>query len=343
MLDPDAAKRDAGRKKHDAAKAAVEAARKATGDAYTPLIGGRKTPESNVETEESRARPFPTTSTGRRAALARWMTDGRHPLTARVAVNHVWMRHFGTPLVPTVFDLGRKGTPPSHPELLDWLAVDLMDHGWSMKRLHRLIVTSDAYRRSSTSLGADRSTLAADPENRHYWRMNPTRMEAQVVRDSLLHLAGALDPTIGGPPVAANDEASRRRSLYFFHSHNDYPKFLATFDDANVLECYRRSESIVPAQALALSNSRIAQSMAAKIGDRLHRRLGTVNDAEFVRAAFAMILGDDPSPAEREACERALGELRALLKGQGVVDPGRRARDDLVLALLNHNDFVTIR
>ena len=343
MLDADAARREAGRKAHDAAKAALDAARKATGAAYTPLVGGRKTPESNVETEASRKKPFPSTSTGRRAALARWLTDRRHPLTARVAVNHIWMRHFGAPLVPTVFDFGRKGTPPTHPALLDWLAADFMEHGWSMKRLHRLIVTSDAYRRSSSSLGADRATVAADPENRGYWRMNPTRMEAQVVRDSMLHLAGVLDPAMGGPPVPANDETSRRRSLYFFHSHNDYPKFLATFDDASVLECYRRSESIVPAQALALSNSRLALTTAAKIGDRLHKRLGTVDDAQFVRAAFETILGDTPTPAERDACERAMADLKSLLKQQGVADPGRRARDDLVQALLNHNDFVTIR
>ena len=344
MLDP--AQKDAARKLHDAAKAAVEAARKALGapgESYTPIAGARKTLESNVETEASRGKPFPATSTGRRAALAGWITDRRNPLTARVAVNHIWMRHFGTPLVPTVFDFGRKGTPPTHPALLDWLAVDLMDHGWSMKRLHRLIVTSDAYRRSSSGLGADGATLAADPENRHYWRMNPVRMEAQVVRDSLLGLAGELDAKIGGPPVPANDETSRRRSLYFFHSHNDYPKFLATFDDASVLECYRRSESIVPAQALAMSNSRLALTMAAKIGDRLHERLGAVGDPEFVRAAFETILGGAPTSAERDACERSLVELKALLKGQGVADPGRRARDDLVQALLNHNDFVTIR
>lgn len=344
LLDP--ARKDAAPKAHGAAKAAVEAARvalAAPGTSYMPIVGSRKSPESNVETEESRNRSFPTASTGRRAALARWMTTRGNPLTARVAVNHIWMHHFGTPLVPTVFDFGRKGTPPTHPALLDWLATDFMDHGWSMKRLHRLIVTSDAYRRTSSSLGADPATLAADPENRGYWRGNPVRMEAQVVRDSLIHLAGVLDPTLGGPPVPANDETSRRRSLYFFHSHNDHPRFLATFDDASVLECYRRSESIVPAQALALSNSKLALTMASRIGERLHGRLGSVDDPEFVRAAFETILGDVPTPAERDACERALSELKTELKRRGIPDPGRRARDDLVQALLNHNDFVTIR
>ena len=128
--------------------------------------------------------------------------------------------------MPTVFDFGRKGTPPTHPELLDWLAVELIEHGWSMKHMHRLIVTSNAYRMSSSAAGAAPTTLARDAENHFYWRMQPVRMEAQVVRDSLLHLAGELDPTLGGPSIPVADEASRRRSLYFVHSHNEHQKFL---------------------------------------------------------------------------------------------------------------------
>src|SRR6185436_4195229 len=133
---------------------------------------------------------------------------------------------FGKALVPTVFDFGRKGTPPTHPELLDWLAVELIEHNWSMKHIHRLIVTSQTYRLSSSCAGATDATLAADPENRFYWRMNPVRMEAQIVRDSLLALAGELDVSLGGPSIAINDETSRRRSLYFVHSNNDHQKFL---------------------------------------------------------------------------------------------------------------------
>jgi hypothetical protein len=233
-----------------AAQNALVAARKALempGETYTPLRGSLKTPENNLETEASRNKPFPATSTGRRSALARWLTDRRHPLTARVAVNHLWTRHFGKPLVATVFDFGRKGTPPTHPALLDYLAVELMDNGWSMKHLHRLMVTSEAYCRTCVSAGADAATLAADPENRYYWRMNPVRMDAQTVRDALLALAGELDPKMGGPSVdPAADELCRRRSIYFVHSHNDHQKFLSLFDDASVLECYRRSESIIP-------------------------------------------------------------------------------------------------
>ena len=345
LAEADAPKQEAAKKALDAAKAAAEAARKAIdapGGEYTPIAGARKSLESNLETEASRTKPFPATSTGRRAALAGWITDRRNPLTARVAVNHIWMRHFGTPLVPTVFDFGRKGTAPTHPELLDWLAAEFMDRGWSMKHLHRLVVTSAAYRRTSSAAGADPATLAADPENRWYWRRGPVRMEAQVVRDSLLHLAGVLDPAMGGPPIPPTDEASRRRSLYFVHSHNDHQKFLATFDDAGVLECYRRSESIVPAQALALSNSRLALELASKLADRLDRP-GSASDEAFARAAFGTILAGTPNPAELEACVRALTDLKALLSANGVADPGRRARADLVQALLNHNDFLTIR
>jgi hypothetical protein len=337
---------DAGKKRNTAREALAKArkALEAPGDTYTPLRGARKTPESNLETEASRGKPFPTTSTGRRSALARWLTDRRHPLTARVAVNHVWARHFGAALVPTVFDFGRKGARPTHPELLDYLAVELMDSGWSLKHLHRLMVTSGAYRMTSTSVGAPASTRTADPENRYYWRMNAGRMEAQVVRDSLLSLAGELDPTMGGPSLnPVSEAASRRRSLYFVHSHNDHHRLLSMFDDASVLECYRRAQSIVPQQALALSNSRFALDMAARINARLHARLGNVGDPEFVRAAFETVLAGLPTAAEQAECEQALTRLTALLSKQGRPDAARRARGDLIQALLNHNDFITIR
>jgi hypothetical protein len=205
------------------------------------------------------------------------------------------------------------------------------------------MVTSDAYRLTSSSVGASAASTS-DPENRYYWRANPVRMEAQAVRDSLLHLAGELDPTMGGPPLPlAQQESSRRRSLYFVHSHNDHHKFLALFDDASVLECYRRTESIVPQQALALSNSKFALEMAGRINELLHKKVGNSSDADFVRAAFELVLCGTPTAAEQAECEKALAELRRLLENQGVQGAARRARGDLIHALVNHNDFVTIR
>jgi len=249
----------------------------------------------------------------------------------------------GHPLVPTMFDFGRKGTPPTHPELLDWLAVELTEHGWSMKHIHRLIVTSNTYRMTSSSAGAAANTLAADPENRYYWRSNPIRMEAQLVRDSLLHLAGELDPTRGGPSIPAGDETSRRRSLYFVHSHNEHHKFLSMFDDASVLDCYRRAESIVPQQALTLQNSPLAEKMAEKIAQRIAAASPGASDRDFTRAAFSTVLAIEPSEIEQATALDALQRLTDLARKNNRPNPANRARTSLVHALLNHNDFVTVR
>jgi mono/diheme cytochrome c family protein len=323
-------------------KAALEAALADPAKAPPQFRGTVKTKESNLDTAPD-AKPLPAVSTGRRTALAKWMTDVKNPLTARVAVNHVWMRHFGQPLVPTIFEFGRRGQPPSHPELLDWLAAEFMDHGWSLKHLHRVLVTSRVYRLSSSAAGAE-ANVKRDGENRYLWRMNPVRMEAQVVRDSLLHLAGELDLTRGGPPVPpAQQEASRRRSLYFFNSHNEHNKFLEVFDNANVLECYRRTESIIPQQALALWNSKLAMTAATKINDRLNAEWKDAGDAPFVTAAFEMILGTPPRHDELVACLDALAELRGTLNDLKEPDRTKRARLQVVQALINHNDFVTVR
>jgi hypothetical protein len=259
-----------------------------------------------------------------------------------VAVNHVWNRHFGTPLVTTVFDFGRKGTKPTHPELLDWLAVEFMESGWSLKHLHKLIVMSDFYRLSSSTANADPATVKADPENRYLWRRNPVRMESEVVRDSLLCLAGQLDPARGGPSIDVNAD-SKRRSLYFVHSHNEHHKFLTQFDDAGVLECYRRTESIVPQQALTLANSKFTITMAEAIAARLNASVGKGSDSEFVSAAFELLLASTPTADERQACLDAMAEWQKVLKDQKHPDPVGKSRMDLVEALVNHNDFVTVR
>ncbi|MEI8213674.1 MAG: PSD1 and planctomycete cytochrome C domain-containing protein [Planctomycetota bacterium] len=328
-----------------AADARVDAALKqlaAPGESYRALRGAEKTAESNLESEESRSKPFPSTSTGRRRALARWITDRRNPLTARVAVNHIWMRHFGKPLVPTIFDFGRKGTPPTHPALLDYLAVELIESGWSMKHLHRLITTSQTYRMSSSAAGAADTNLALDRDNRYYWRMNTQRMESQTVRDSILYLAGELDTQMGGPSIPSSDEGSRRRSLYFFQSHNEHQKFLSIFDDANVLECYRRAQSIVPQQALTLENSPLVQSASEKLAQRILVSNSAMEDDEFAKRSFECVLGVLPNSGETEAMIRAMAQWRASALARQA-SPDHIARLGLIRALFNHNDFITIR
>jgi len=271
------------------------------------------------------------------------MTHPGNPLTARVAVNHIWSRHFGKPIVPTVFDFGRNGSAPTHPELLDWLAVELMENGWSMKHVHRLLVLSNTYRLTSSNADVTMDTKGVDPDNRYYWRANPIRMEAQLVRDSLLFLAGELEVTRGGPSIPVADESSRRRSLYFVHSHNEHQKFLSMFDDASVLECYRRAESIVPQQALALENSPLAAAMAEKIAVRITSAMPGLPDREFVRAAFMTVLSVEPTEMEATTVVESLTLLMEAAKRKNRPNPDLFARTSVIHALLNHNDFVTVR
>ncbi len=299
---------------------------------------------------------FPSASTGRRLALARWITDRHNPLAARVAMNHIWLRHFGKGIVPTEFEFGRNGQPPTHPALLDWLADEFMAHGWSMKHMHRQIVLSRVYRLDSRS---DQANLRRDRDNRFLWRSNVRRVEGEVVRDSLLYVAGQLDPTMGGPDLDHHlGLASRRRSLYFRHAAEKQMEFLTLFDAASVNECYRRNESIVPQQALALANSSLALTQARTLARTLSQRIGTEGNEAFIVAAFEQVLCRKPTEQELTACRQFLGEQRSLLSDKKKLtaevgppsaatppagDAGQRARENLVHVLMNHNDFVTIR
>ncbi|WP_169977362.1 PSD1 and planctomycete cytochrome C domain-containing protein [Tautonia rosea] len=300
----------------------------------------------------------PATSTGRRLALAHWITDRHNPLTARVAVNHIWMRHFGEPLVESVFDFGINGSAPSHPELLDWLAVELIESGWSLKHLHRLIVTSQAYRMQSWS-DPDHPNTRIDSQNRFLWRMNPRRMESELVRDNVLRVAGSLDPTLGGPDLAPESALDTpRRSLYFRHAKEKRSTFLKLFDSANVTSCYRRDVSVAPQQALALSNSSLTLGQARLLAGKLSEELSENTDPSFIALAFEQVLGRAPSPEERDACLNylqtqpdRLADAEALTPFESgpesavppSTDPHQRARQNLVHVLMNHSDFLTIR
>jgi hypothetical protein len=296
---------------------------------------------------------YPAASTGRRLALAKWIADKQNPLTARVAMNHLWLRHFGRPLVVTVFDFGQNGQPPTHPALLDWLAAEFMDRGWSMKHMHRLIVTSNAYRMASTPSD---TCLSLDPDNRWLWRMHSRRMEAETVRDSVLQVSGLLDPTRGGAELAEKDgQTTFRRSLYYRHANEKQMVFLMLFDAPGVNECYQRYESIVPQQALALANSSLVQRAAKDLAKKFDAK---TEDNLFIQQAFIRILCRPPTEQEQKLCLEFLKDQRRLLSdrrnlsgftaGQAVITPTPqeaelRVRTSLIQVLFNHHEFVTIR
>lgn len=298
-------------------------------------------------------------STGRRTALAEWIASPANPLTARVAVNHIWLRHFHAPLVPNVWDFGTSGAPPSHPALLDWLAVELVESGWSTKHLHRLMVTSQAYRRVSSAGPrsplapregalhlAERDGYKVDPENRFLWRMNVGRMEAEAVRDSLLSCADRLDLQLGGQELE-NTEAltTRRRTLYYScHPEEDgKSQFGKLFDGADAAECYRRSRSVVPQQALALTNSDLVHDLSAAVAAKLWAGLSQKESDKFIAAAYEHVLSRAPTAREVETCLEFLTKQLPPAGGGNAAEVEDGARESLVRVLLNHNDFITIR
>ena len=304
-------------------------------------------------------------STGRRTALGRWIVSRSNPLTARVAVNHVWMRHFGKPLVASVFDFGRSGHEPTHPELLDWLAVFLIEHEWRMKPLHRLIVTSEAYRMRSQAGNA--SNRAADLDNQYLWHFPLQRMQAEVIRDSVLFASGVLDQTIGGPELDnTTGSVTPRRSLYFcqFPESGGQMQLTSLFDAASPADCYRRTDSVVPQQALAMTNSRLMLNQSRLLARRLWQEIvdsqldEETAERSFVVALFEQVLSSAPSPQEETLCREFLATQRELLLNEKIekpaeeadeaevaasTDPAMRARESLVRALFSHNSFVTIR
>jgi hypothetical protein len=344
-------------------KLALAAAEKALADATKKRDAADKNRQETTEKYSPLTPVYPQESTGRRTALARWITDRKNPLTPRVAVNQIWMRHFGRPLVPTVLDFGVNGQPPTHPALLDWLAAELIESAnpirgtspWSMKHLHRLLVTSRTYQMASTP---DEQNLAADPDNVWLWRMNSRRMEAELVRDGILFVTNKLDLAFGGPDIDyAGGLKVNRRSLYFRHAQEKQMEFLKMFDVAAVTECYQRKESIVPQQALALANSELTLVQARIIARELNNQ--TASDSlAFVTAAIERVLSRQPIAEEMaislafldEQCQTlaAAGQTAARHDKQAdpsqpATDPALRARENFVHVLLNHNDFVTIR
>ena len=327
----------------------------------------------NLENDDDKYTPideqFPKTSSGRRLALARWIGNVKNPLTARVAVNQIWMRHFGEPLVENVFDFGLRSPQPKHAELLDWLAVELMENEWSLKHIHRLIVNSQTWQQASSANLQDNQlqeiatqNRTIDPDNKYLWRMNARRLDAEIIRDNMLAVSGQLDLKTGGPDIDfRNGESSHRRSIYLRHAYEKQMRMLVIFDAANPNECYRRSESVIPQQALALVNSSLCLDNARLLAGQLWKENsnhGERKNLEFLISAFIQILGRPPEQFETDAGLEFLVQQSELLSNTKTLaafsngkpatiepakEPESRARENLVHVLMNHNDFVTVR
>jgi len=241
-----------------------------------------------------------------RRELARWLTRPDHPLTARVMVNRIWQHHFGYGLVRTSANFGIMGERPSHPELLDYLAARLVDSGWSIKKMHRLMMLSSTYQQSARTSAAG---VAADPENRLLWRANRRRLEAEAIRDSLFAVAGKLDTTPGGPGF--QDVATPRRSLYLMAVRTgaktaEFGPLFDAPDCSAIVE--RRNESIVAPQALFLLNDPLIADLASEISRRIAREMPDGTVRERIERLYEITLCQLPTPAEVELGLQFLGE-----------------------------------
>jgi hypothetical protein len=305
-----------------------------------------------------------------RLDLASWLTRADHPLTARVWVNRVWQHHFGRGLVATPNDFGLRGARPTHPELLDWLAVELAERGWSTKHLHRLMVLSSTYRQAS------RAEPGADPENIWLARMNRKRLEAEALRDAVLAAAGSLNEQIGGPMVRVPLEPEvydliftegepdgmwkptpdrrqhSRRTIYLFAKRNVRQPLLEAFDQPDSLNaCPERAVSTFAPQALILMNGPLAQAQSHEMALRLLREVGS-DDRALVERAWRLALARPPLSDEARTAVSFLNAQTALLRSRPAglryadiagVEPARVAAVvDLCLGVVNLNEFVYI-
>jgi len=311
-------------------------------------------------------------SSGRRTALANWLTDSKNPLTSRVMVNRIWQYHFGQGIVGSPSDFGVMGERPTNPQLLDYLAATFVEEGWSIKRLHRTILLSSAYQQSS----ADQPEAAkVDPENKLLWRFQRRRLEGEVIRDSMLSVSGALNLKMGGPGVYAplppgvsmprstylnwkteKDVAeANRRSVYIFVKRNlRYPLFEA-FDFPDTHEsCPRRNATVTPTQPLAMMNDELIMEWARVLASRALNDSGLTNDQRIERV-YHMALSRVPKPEEKSAITDFLDRQSALIGArlatngkaplpdhipEGVSPAFAAAFVDLCHTLMNSNEFL---
>ncbi len=325
----------------------------------------KKTPDDYLAAarQSHDGQTLPTTL--QRSALALWMTDvdqGAGALAARVMVNRIWRHHFGEGLVRTPSDFGLRGDAPSHPDLLEWLAGRFIADGWSVKKLHRLILETSAYKQGVLH---DPRAARIDPENRLLWHRRPLRLEAEALRDAILAVSGTLNPAMFGPGIkppvplastlaayntrdpyprdARDDASTRRRSVYLFTKRSLRNPFLEVFDGADPsASCGRRTPTTVAPQALALLNDDLVRRRARDLADRLIGEGG--EDSVLIRRAFALALGRPPRPAEIDASSRFLKDRTASRKERGKAsDEARRlALADFGQALFSLNEFLYV-
>jgi hypothetical protein len=291
--------------------------------------------------------PYTGGSSGRRLALAEWIASAENPLTARVMANRIWQHHFGEGIVRTPSDWGLNGDRATHPELLDWLATQFIESKWSMKALHKLIVTSNTYRQASEN--PEVSKAGKDPANRLLSRQNWKRLEAEALRDSILQVTGRIQKSTGGPGVflsipadvaegfeffkwfPSDQNEQLRRTIYTFQRRSVMLPMVEVFDGANMNEsCSRRSVTTVPTQALSLLNSEFTNVEAKHFAERVIELAGPDRSKQLDRA-FQLALNRAPTPQEREKSTQVLGEL-----------PAAEALTRLAVVLFNLNEFVYV-
>ena len=318
-------------------------------------------------------------TSGRRLAFAQSLTDGKHPLTTRVLVNRVWHHHFGRGIVASLGDFGHIGERPTHPELLDWLASEFVAQGWSLKKFHRLILTSAAYRQSAVrSAEKDR----ADPDNRLLGRMNSRRLEAETIRDAMLTVVGKLNPKMFGAPVPimtdedgqivvgvdTNDTAGRpsgkfvslngeefRRSLYIQMRRTKPIGMLEAFDLPRMEpNCELRNASTVATQSLAMMNGDFTVTMSKYFAERVAKDAGS-DVAAQVKRAWQLAFGGEPSAADVKSATDFITRQTASFKNNPVkvappakghepppAEPPMQALATFCQALLTSNQFLYV-
>jgi hypothetical protein len=303
--------------------------------------------------------PESVNSTGRRSSLARWLTKKDHPLTARVMVNRLWQHHFGVGIVASTNDFGALGDAPTHPELLDWLAVEFVESGYSLKHMHRLMVLSATYCQDSQvdpKKTTHQTALTKDRANHLLWHANRQRLEGEALRDALLSLSGELNPRMYGPSARpklpdkisnyawkpdAKVEDQNRRSVYVFVKRNmRYPLFDA-FDWPDLHNsCSRRANTTTAPQALQLLNGEFTQERAQRLGADLLARYGD-DDAGLVMHAYRAAWGRNPTSEEVRLGVNFLGEQTTRLNAKGG-DARKAAVIDFCHAVMNTNEFLYV-